>query len=293
MPILAISNEYIVDMLRLANKLFYKFLDKALAVASSYVTNNGEYSSVIQAATKAIDSAGTSISASLMVMCFVMGLMKTATNFQELKRPEFLISALLRLSLTSWLVGNAYPLTRDIYRFCQGFGDRLIYAFGWYHGVSYRVNYVDPDLEAAIMKLSFSEGLPVFALSLVASVIMVVLGMVIVFVTLGRMWRLVIIMCFSPIAFSCLAGEPTQGVCRSWFKTLCACSLEVIVIFLAFRLYLVSAASGNLFALEGGGMHATSAVGMALLWIVKITMYQLLLCGTIKGADRVTQQIIG
>lgn len=290
---LAISNSYIVDLLRLANRIFFNFLNKALSVASSYVTGDAEYNSVIIAATKAIDNAGTSISASLMVMCFVMGLMKSATNFQELKRPEYLVSSLLRLVLASWLVGNAYTITRDIYRFCQGFGDRLIYTFQWHSGVSYRPSSVDPELEDAIMDLSFTEGLPVFALALVASVIMVVLGMVIVFVTLGRIWRLVIIMCFSPIAFSCLAGEPTQGVCRSWFKTLVACSLEIIVIFLAFRLYLVAAAGGNSFLISGRGVNASSAVGKALLWIVQTTMYQLLLCGTIKGADRITQQVIG
>lgn len=293
MPVLTISNEYIVDLLRLSTKLFYSFLDKALSIASSYVTNDSGYNLVVKTAIKAIDSAGASISASLMVMCFVMGILKTAMNLQELKRPEFLLSALLRLVLTTWLVGNAYAVTKDIYRFFQGFGDRLITAFGWGDGVSYHVEYINPSLENAIMNLDFSEGLPVFALSLVASVIMVVLGMVIVFVTLGRIWRLVIIMCFSPIAFSCLAGEPTQGVCRSWFKTLVAASLEVVVIFLAFKLYLVAAASGNLFGLSGRETAATTAVGMTLLWIVKLTMYQLLLCGTIKGADRITQQILG
>lgn len=287
-----ISNEYIVDLLRLANKLFYNFLNNALEVASTYVTSDKEYNAVLMAATRAIDNAGISISASLLVMFFVMGIMKSATNFQELRKPEFMVSALLRLILASWLVSNAYEITKDIYRICQGFGDRLIYDFGWSSGVSYRIPYVDPDMEDAIMDLSFSEGLPVFALALVASVIMVVLGMVIVFVTMGRAWRLVIIMCFSPIAFSSLAGEPSQGICRSWLKTFVACGLEIIVIFMAFRLYLVCAAGGNTFFI-GKGLTSNSAVGRTLLWLVQVTMYQLLLCGTIKGADRVTQQIIG
>ncbi len=61
---------------------------------------------------------------------------------------------------------------------------------------------------------------------------------------------------------------------------------EVIVFFIAFRLY---QALGDSSTISGYGW---TVVGDILYELTKMILYQLVLCGMIKGADRITERVI-
>ncbi len=281
------SNDYIVDIGNVSSDMFNRLVEKAISIATEYIGDTAAYNNVVRQVIHAFAGTAEGVAYSLVVVFFLIGVLKNCISFQDLKRPETVFGLFLRLTFAVWLVDNAYAISTDIYKICQGLGDKLLYAFGW-SGASYNIagGYFDSDMEEAVMELSFNEGLPVFAIVLIGAMLSIVLGVVILYTIIGRLWRIATILCFSPLCFAAFAGEPSQSFTRNYLKVLIAYSLEVIVFFIAFRLY---QALGDSSTISGYGW---TVVGDILYELTKMILYQLVLCGMIKGADRITERVI-
>ncbi|MDO4318680.1 MAG: hypothetical protein Q4C48_10830 [Lachnospiraceae bacterium] len=280
-------NEFILDLIDSGVGIFNELCEKAIYLASRYLGDLPGYDNVVRAVIGAFAGTAKGAAYSLIVLFFLIGILKSCTNLQELRRPEYLYGALLRLAIATWLVKHAYTIAMDIYRICQGLGDALLYAFGW---DNQRINisggYLNEDMEEAILDASWKEALPLFAIALIAAILSIVIGAVILFTVLGRSWRIAILLGLSPLCWAGLAGEPTQGFTRGHLKALIACGLEVVVFFMAFRLYQYVLT----YELLGGDGWTIAG---ALLWrMTEAILCQLILCGIIKGADRITEKVI-
>ncbi len=280
-------NEFILDLVDSGVGIFNELCEKAIYLATRYLSDLPGYDNVVRSVIGAFAGTAKSAAFSLIVLFFLIGILKSCTNFQELRRPEYLFGVLLRLAFATWLVDNTYQIAMDIYRVCQGLGDTLLYAFGW---DNQRINisggYLSEEMEESILDAGWKEALPLFAIALIAAVLSIVIGAVILFTVLGRLWRVAILLGLAPLMFAGLAGEPTQSFTRSYLKALIACGLEVVVFLIAFRLY-QSVLTYELLAGDGW------TIAGSLVWtMTEAILYQLILCGVIKGADRITEKVI-
>lgn len=91
----------------------------------------------------------------------------------------------------------------------------------------------------------------------------------------------------APIPLSTYAGEPTQGIGRSFLKSYAAVCLEGAVIVLACIIFSVFANSPP--QVEAGA----AAASMVWSYIGELIFNMLILVGSVKMADRIVHEMMG
>jgi hypothetical protein len=143
------------------------------------------------------------------------------------------------------------------------------------------------DLVAIIEDMGFFESIPVWAVTLIGSLIVWVLSFVMILSVYGRFFKLYMYTAIAPIPLSAFAGEPTQSVGVSFLKSYAAVCLEGAVIVLACVIFSVFAATPPTVD------TSASAVTMVWSYIGELIFNMLVLTGTVKMADRVVHEMIG
>ena len=89
------------------------------------------------------------------------------------------------------------------------------------------------------------------------------------------------------IPLSTFAGEPTQNVGKSFFKSYCAVCLEGAVIVLACLIFSLFVTSPPVVATDA------SPVTMTWAYIGELIFNMLVLVGTVKMSDRIIREMMG
>lgn len=95
----------------------------------------------------------------------------------------------------------------------------------------------------AIEDCGFFESIPLWAVTLIGSLVITVLSFVMILTVYGRFFKLYIYTAISPIPLSTFAGQPTESIGKSFLKSYAAVCLEGAVIMLACIIFSKFAAS--------------------------------------------------
>ena len=95
----------------------------------------------------------------------------------------------------------------------------------------------------AIEDCSFFESIPLWAVTLIGSLIITVLSFIMIMTVYGRFFKLYLYVAMAPIPLSTFAGEPTQNIARSFLKSFCGVCLEGAIIVLACIIFSLFASS--------------------------------------------------
>ena len=103
----------------------------------------------------------------------------------------------------------------------------------------------------------------------------------------GRFFKLYMYTAIAPIPLSSFAGEPSQSVGKSFFKSYCAVCLEGAIIVLACIIF-------SLFAASPPAIN-TNAAAVTMVWsyIGELVFNMLILVGTIKMSERIIREMMG
>lgn len=231
-----------------------------------------------------IHSGIKGIAYGLLVLFFVVGVMKTTTNFSELKRPEQALKLFLRFAIAKGIVTYSMDLMQAIFRIIQGIMNQ-IYASS---GTVFDGNLELPNaLGDKISSVGFFDSIPLWLVSLIGALLVAVLSCVILLTVYSRFFKLYMYTAIAPVPMAGFAGEGTSNIGRQFIKSYAGVCLQGAIIILACIIYSVFATS---MPNVDSSASATSAVWSYLLELI---VNLLVLVGAIRMSDRIIHEMIG
>ncbi|MEB3103022.1 hypothetical protein VF724_15300 [Paenibacillaceae bacterium T2] len=220
----------------------------------------------------------------LLVLFFVIGVVRTAGNIAELKRPELAVKLFIRFVLAKAVVTYGLELMMALFSIVQGIISTMMRQSGF--GNTEALN-LPSEIAKAIEDVGFWQSIPLWVVTLLGSLFITVLSFVMILSVYGRFFRIYLYTAIAPVPLSSFAGEPSQNIGKSFLKGYAAACLEGAVIVLACIIYSAFVAAPP--AVD----ESAGAVTMVWTYIGELIFNMLVLVGTVKMADRVVREMMG
>ena len=219
----------------------------------------------------------------LLVLFFLMGIMKHYNSFQEIKRPEQALKLFIRFVLAKAAITWGLDLMMAMFTIVQGIISRIMGSSGIGGGGL----YIPSSMVQTIENCGFWESIPLWAVTLIGSLLVWVLSFIMILTVYGRFFKLYMFVAISPIPLSTFAGEETSNIGKSFIKSYAGVCLEGAIIVLACIIY-------SKLATSVPSVDATaSAITQVWTYVGELLFNMLVLVGTIKLSDQVVQKMIG
>ena len=233
---------------------------------------------------QSVHGALQAIGYALLVLFFVVGVVKTCGSFAEVKKPEHAVKLFVRFAIAKGVVTHGMELILALLSIVQGIISSIMNAagFGTPQAVTMPQTMVD-----IIEDMGFFESIPVWAVTLIGSLIVWVLSFIMILSVYGRFFKLYMYTAISPIPLASFAGEPSQNMGKSFLKSYAAVLLEGAIIVLACIIFSVFASSPP--AIN------TSEPAATVVWtyLGELIFNMLVLVGTVKMSDKVVREMLG
>ena len=231
-----------------------------------------------------VNGAMQAIGLSLVVLFFLVGMMKTSSSLDEVKRPEHAIKLFLRFAISKGVVTYGLELMMAIFQIIQGVTSKIMSSSGV---AGAGKTTLPKEMIQAIEDCGFFESIPLWAITLIGSLFITVLSFIIILTVYGRFFKIFMYTAIAPIPLSTFAGQPTQSIGISFLKSYAAVCLEGAIIVLACVIFSLFAASPP--------VVDTDAAPAAMVWkyIGELVFNMLVLVGTVKMSDRIVREMFG
>ena len=177
-----------------------------------------------------IHGALQAIGYGLLVLFFAAGVVKTCGSFVEVKKPEHALKLFIRFVLAKTAVDFGMDLMLAVFDIVQGMISQVIGTAGA-SGVGTAT--LPQELVDAINACGFWESIPLWAVTLIGSLLITVLSFVMVLTVYGRMFSLWMYAAIAPVPLSAFAGEPSASVGKNFLRSYAGVCLQGLVIALA------------------------------------------------------------
>ena len=231
-----------------------------------------------------IHTALQAIGLAMLVLFFVVGIVKTCSTFAEVKRPEHVLKLFVRFAIAKGLVTYGMELMLALFQIFQGVAQAVMDASGL---SSVAEMTLPQEMVKAVEDCGFFESIPLWAVTLIGSLVITVLSFIVILTVYGRFFKLYIYTALSPLPFATFAGEPSQAIGVNFLKSYAGVCLEGAVIILACVIFSAFAASPP--AVD------TAAAPAAMVWsyVGELVFNMLVLVGTVKLADQIIKEMMG
>lgn len=220
----------------------------------------------------------------LLVLFFVIGVMKTAGSFAEVKKPEQAFKLFIRFAIAKMVVTYGMDLILSLFKISQGLVSKIM-SISNITGSSTSV--LPESIITAIDGCSFFDSIPLWAVTLIGCLVILVLSFIMIMTVYGRFFKLYLYTALAPIPLSTFAGEPVQNIGKSFLKSYSAVCLEGAIIILACIIFSLFASSPPVVD------TSVSVVTQVWKYIAELIFNMLVLVGTIKMSDRVVREMMG
>ena len=230
-----------------------------------------------------INGALQAIGLALLVLFFVIGVVRTCTNFSELKRPEQAVKLFLRFAIAKGIVTYGLELMLAVFRIIQGIVSTIMAKSSFQASAM----TLPQEIITAIEDCGFFESIPLWAVTILGGLFVTVLSFILILTVYGRFFKLYMYTAIAPIPLSTFAGETTQNIGKSFLKSYVAVCLEGAIIVLACVIFSAFATSPPV--VDAGA----EAVNMVWKYIGELIFNMLVLVGTIRLSDRIVREMMG
>lgn len=231
-----------------------------------------------------IHGALQAIGLSLLVLFFLWGLIRTCTNWQDIKRPEHAFKLFLRFIVARGLVMYGMELMTGIFEIVQGVVSTITHTVGLGTAES---TVIPQEIIDAVNNTGFLESIPLWAVTLLGSIFITILSFIMILTVYGRFFKIYMYTAISPIPLAAAAGESTQNTAFTFIKSYAGVCLEGAIILLSCVIFSAFASSAP--AID----TSASAVSMIWSYIGELIFNMLVLVGTIKMSDRIVKEMMG
>ena len=232
-----------------------------------------------------INGALKAIGYALLVLFFVMGVVKTAGSFTEIKKPEHALKLFIRFILAKTAVSYGLDLMMALFRIVQGAIGTIMSASGL---SATQATTLPPELVTKINGVTFWDSIPLWLVTLLGGLFIWVLSLIMILTVYSRFFKLYMATAIAPIPLAAFAGEPTSSIGKSFLKSYAAICLEGAIIVLACVIFSVFASSP-----PAVGDMSLSAVTLVWNYIGELLFNMLILVGAIKMSDRIIRELMG
>ena len=231
-----------------------------------------------------IHGALQAIGLSLLVLFFLWGMIRTCTNWQDIKRPEHAFKLFLRFIIARGLVMYGMELMNGIFEIVQGVVSTITHTVGLGTAES---TVIPQEIIDAVNNTGFLESIPLWAVTLLGSIFITILSFIMILTVYGRFFKIYMYTAISPIPLAAAAGESTQNTAFTFIKSYAGVCLEGAIILLSCVIFSAFASSAP--AID----TSASAVSMIWSYIGELIFNMLVLVGTIKMSDRIVKEMMG
>ena len=209
-----------------------------------------------------INGAVKAIGLALLVLFFLVGVVKTCKG----------------------VVTYGMDLMLALFDIAQGVMSTIMRA----SGISSASKTTLPDsMVSAIEDCGFFESIPLWAVTLIGSLLITVLSFIIILTVYGRFFKLYMYTAIAPIPLSTFAGQPTQSIGVSFLKSYGAVCLEGAIIVLACIIFSKFAASPPVVD------DSAAAATMVWKYVGELCFNMLVLVGAVKMSDQISKSLFG
>ena len=138
-----------------------------------------------------------------------------------------------------------------------------------------------------IDEVGFLESIPLWAVTLIGSLFILVLSFLMILTVYSRMFKLYMYAAIAPIPLSAFAGEPSGNIGKNFLRSYAGVCLEGAVIALACVTFSAMAASPP--AVD----PSVSAVTAVWSYVGELIFNLLVLVGAVRMSDRIVKEIMG
>lgn len=220
----------------------------------------------------------------LLVLFFLAGVIKTCGSIAEVKRPEMALKLFIRFAIAKGVLTYGMDLMLALIEIVQGIISSIMSSAGL---SAPGAASLPGEIIAAVEDCGVLESMPLWAVTLIGSLIIWVLSFVMILSVYGRFFKLYMYTAIAPIPLSTFAGEPSQSVGRSFIKSYAAVCMEGAIIVLACIIFSAFASSPP--SVDSGAAPAT----MVWTYMGELIFNMLILVGAVKMADRVVHDMMG
>ena len=276
------SGNWIIDNLLFALKVWNEKLQEiwALLTTSPQSFKGGAIWNVIVSINGALKAIGTA----LWVLFFLVGVVKTAGSISEVKRPEHAIKLFVRFAIAKGVITYGLDLMIAIFKIVQGVISTSMHTAGL---GSITAVTLPSQITTAVNGLTFFQSIPVWAVSLIGCLVVIVLAFIMIMSVYGRFFKIYLYTAIAPIPLSTFAGEPTSHIGKSFLKSYAAVCLEGAIIVLGCIIFSIFTANPP--AID----TSASATTMVWTYLGELIFNLLVLTGTVKMADKVVREMFG
>ena len=276
------SNNWIVQNLENALRTWNDKLAEIWALLTTSPQSfkgGGIWSAIID-----INTAVKAIGLALLVLFFCVGVIRTCGSFTEIKRPEHALKLFIRFVIAKATVTYGMDLMLLVFDIIQGTIASIMNASGFAGTES---SVLPVELIATIDECGFFESIPLWAVTLIGSLLITVLSFIMIMTVYGRFFKLYMYTALAPVPLSTIAGEPTQSIGISFLKGYAAVCLEGAVIVLACIIFSLFASTPPVVDVNA------AAVTQVWSYIGEIIFNMLVLVGSVKMSDRIVREMMG
>lgn len=231
-----------------------------------------------------IHGALQAIGLALLVLFFLVGVVKTCGTFAELKKPEHAVKLFIRFAIAKGVVTYGLELMLAIFDIAQGVIETIMDSAGVF---TTNQAVLPAEMITAIEDCGFFESIPLWAVTLIGSLVITILSFIMILTVYGRFFKIYLYTAIAPIPLSSFAGQPTEQIGKNFLKSYAAVCLEGAIIILACIIFSKFAASPPVVDADA------SVVSMVWSYIGELVFNMLVLVGTVKMSDRVVREIMG
>ena len=230
-----------------------------------------------------VHGALQAIAYALLVLFFLAGVLKTAGSLAELKRPELAIRLFLRFILSKAAVTYGLEGMMSLFSILQGILSSILESSGLRNPSPFTL---PEELTHAVEETGFLLQVPLWAVTLIGTLMIWILSLVMILNVYGRFFKIYLYTALAPLPLASFAGEPTQGIGKSFLRSYAGVCLEGAVILLGCVIFSVFAQSPP--AVD----PSVAAVTMVWSYLGELIFNMLILVGTIKMADKVVREMM-
>jgi len=220
----------------------------------------------------------------LLILFFAMAIFKSASNFKDFRRPEYALSLFVRFVATKLAISYGMTIMVTIFNIVGG----IIAKIGETMGSVTATVSLPSDIQNAISSMGFFASLPLWLITIIGVLLVVVLSIVMLLTVYGRFFRLYLYTAISPLPLATFAGNVTSHTGKQFIKSYIGVCMEGAIIVLACIIFNAYIGSGAM------GIVGSSTDGFTLVfaYLVEVIFSMLVLVGLVKGADRIVKEML-
>ena len=231
-----------------------------------------------------INDALQAIGYGLLVLFLAISICKSTINFRDFRRSEQGLRFFIRFVLAKTAVTYGIELMNAVFNICGGIVSSIASKMG---DMTSAVS-LPGELETAINEVGFLASIPLWLITIIGCLVIIVLSFVMILTVYARFFKLYMYTSFAPIPLSSFAGETTSFMGKAFIKSYAGVCLEGTVIVLACMIFSAFVSDGNVTLANPD----STAVVQVLSYLAEIIFNMLVLVGLVKGADRIVKEML-